>query len=101
MEFLSFFGEQNDDVTTFLQAVKRIALTEGKSRDDDWLTDYVESCLTGPALDWYAQLDKNVQTSWQDLRLALLQKYTARGNVGPPAAPPAQAPPAVPSGQVL
>ncbi|KAG8878787.1 hypothetical protein FRB98_006000, partial [Tulasnella sp. 332] len=92
MEFLSFSGKKTEDETIFLQDVKRLAFTEGRSRDNDWLVDYVETCLTGAALDWYSQLDEKVQMSWKQLRLALLQSFTARGDLAIPA-PPAAAPP--------
>ncbi|KAG8845117.1 hypothetical protein FRB96_002719 [Tulasnella sp. 330] len=93
MEFLSFSGKKSEDVTEFLQNVTRIAFKEGKSRDDNWLADYVESCLTGPALDWYAQLGTDSQRNWTSLRIALLQNYTARRDTSFIPAPPAAAPP--------
>ncbi|KAG8852704.1 hypothetical protein FRB96_008560 [Tulasnella sp. 330] len=86
MEFLSFCGDGGEDATLFLQRVNRIAFAEGKSRDNQWLTDYVAACLTGTALYWYAELDERVQTSWKDLRLAILKQFTIRGDKPDPPA---------------
>ncbi|KAG9027254.1 hypothetical protein FRB95_007971 [Tulasnella sp. JGI-2019a] len=81
MQFLVFSGSQDEDVTAFLQNVKKIAFVEGKSRDSDWLVDYVESCLSGVALDWYDALGEDVQMNWGELRHALLKQFTFRGGV--------------------
>ncbi|KAG8852799.1 hypothetical protein FRB96_008487 [Tulasnella sp. 330] len=94
MEFLSFSGNGEEDVALFLRKVNRIAFSEGKSRDDDWLADYVGACLAGTALDWYTELDESVRRSWGDLRPALLKQFTSRGGRPHPlaAAPPPKNP---------
>ncbi|KAG8983692.1 hypothetical protein FRB93_007089 [Tulasnella sp. JGI-2019a] len=91
MQFLSFSGREDEDVTLFLQNVTRIAFTKGNARDNDWHADYVGTCLSGGALDWYAELDEEVQRSWRDIRLALLKQFSVRGRAPDP--PPAAAPP--------
>ncbi|KAG9027251.1 hypothetical protein FRB95_007968 [Tulasnella sp. JGI-2019a] len=93
MQFLSFSGKMDEDVTAFLQSVQRVAFTEGTSRDNEWLTNYVGSCLTGQALTWYALLDDDVQMSWKDLRLRLLLEFAVRDDITLVPDPPAAAPP--------
>ncbi|KAG8872968.1 hypothetical protein FRB98_009282, partial [Tulasnella sp. 332] len=88
MQFLSFSGDQDEDVTAFLQNVNRIAFTEGRFRDNDWIADYVGACLTGVALDWYARLDEDIERNWRELRIALLQRFMARGDASLAPEPP-------------
>ncbi|KAG9027746.1 hypothetical protein FRB95_007405 [Tulasnella sp. JGI-2019a] len=93
MQFLSFSGREDEDVTAFLQNVNRVAFVEGKTREDDWIADYVGTCVTGIALDWYDELEEDVKRSWKDLRRALLRRFTARVASLVPEPPAARAPP--------
>ncbi|KAG9003604.1 hypothetical protein FRB93_011022 [Tulasnella sp. JGI-2019a] len=86
---LTFQGRGGDDVTIFLQALKRIANAQGRQRDNDWLVDAFEMCLAGPALRWYSLLDDNVQSDFKRLRLAALERFAPVEHVPePPAAAP-------------
>lgn len=60
LEQISFEGRDGEDVTHFLRDVKRVAIAEGQQRDDQWLIDYAESCLAGPALKWFLGLDDDM-----------------------------------------
>lgn len=92
LEQVSFEGTDGEDVTLFLRSVRRVAFAQGLQRDEQWLTDYVESCLAGPALIWHLDLDETVGCSWAALQRALLSRFA----VPPQAAPtPPQAAPAV------
>ncbi|KAG8997585.1 hypothetical protein FRB93_014043 [Tulasnella sp. JGI-2019a] len=82
MQFLSFTGNNHEDVVGFLQNVDRIALTAGTPHDNDWLVDYIVTCLSGPALSWYVHLDENTQRSWKELHPALLQRFTMPERAG-------------------
>ncbi|KAG8867564.1 hypothetical protein FRB97_003221, partial [Tulasnella sp. 331] len=78
IERISFNGNGGEDVTEFLREVKRIALDQGRQRDQEWMIDYVESCLGGSALRWFSKLEEDSLVSWKELRNALLDGF------GPP-----------------
>ncbi|KAG9038536.1 RNA helicase [Tulasnella sp. JGI-2019a] len=86
LEHITFDGKVSEDVTLFLQSVKRIALAQGHQRDNDWMVDYVEACLTGDALEWFSRLDDETLHSWKAVRNAFLERY------GPPIIDPAHVP---------
>lgn len=88
---LNFAGTDSEDVTIFIRDVKRCAIAEGKQRDDEWIIDFVESCLSGVAMRWFTQLDEEWKASWKSLTRAIVDRFDA------PVAPPpasAAAPPA-------
>ncbi|KAG8864516.1 GTP-binding protein [Tulasnella sp. 330] len=89
LERINFDGNSSEDVTVFLQSVKRVAIAQERQRDDDWMVDYVEACLTGEALRWFITLDDSVLGSWRTVRNAFLFKFGAP--VVQPAAAPAPA----------
>lgn len=74
-EQISFDGRHGEDVTDFLRDVKRIALAEGQLHNDQWLIDYAETCLAGPALKWFLDLDDDVLASWRGLQKALIERF--------------------------
>lgn len=75
----------------FLQSVKRVAIVQGRQRDDDWMVDYVEACLTGEALRWFVTLDDFTLGSWRTVRNAFLHQYAAPVVQRAPASAPAAA----------
>ncbi|KAG8878158.1 hypothetical protein FRB97_002752 [Tulasnella sp. 331] len=90
LENITFGGKDTEDVTLFLQNVKRVAFAQGRQRDCDWLADYVETCLTGRALLWHDTLDEKTSSDYKLLRTAMLQYFVAQiptANI--PSAPPA------------
>ncbi|KAG9017363.1 hypothetical protein FRB93_007477 [Tulasnella sp. JGI-2019a] len=87
LELLTFNGTDNEDVTLFVRDVKRVAMAQGRQRDQEWMVDYVESCLGGQAMRWFSQLDVDsddqAPLSWRALRQGLLNRFGA-----PPPPPP-------------
>ncbi|KAG8996662.1 GTP-binding protein [Tulasnella sp. JGI-2019a] len=92
LKSLTFDGTGSEDVTDFLGAVKRVAITQGRQRDDRWIADYVESCLRGDAMKWFSTYESStgaLNVTWSNLRDSLLKQYpcnTPHPNVprGPP-----------------
>lgn len=94
LEALIFRGSPGEDVTDFLGDVKRVAIVQGRQRDEEWMIDYVESCLRGDAMTWFDSLSV---TNWRSLRSLFLQRFAAAATrplaqVGT-YAPPANVPP--------
>lgn len=75
-------------------ASKRVALAEGRQRDEQWLMDYAETCLGGPALSWFLELNDEALRSWKGLQRAMTQRFESVAHVAPPTAPAAWARPA-------
>ncbi|KAG8859738.1 hypothetical protein FRB96_004312 [Tulasnella sp. 330] len=76
IEWISFNGNEGENVTDFLHEVKHIALVQGRQRDEEWMSDYVES--GGNALRWFTNFERDTAGSWTALRKALLDRF------GPP-----------------
>ncbi|KAG8848027.1 hypothetical protein FRB96_001319 [Tulasnella sp. 330] len=98
VENITFEGKGNESVTQFLQRVKQVAFAQGRQRDQEWLADYVETCLSEKALEWYISLDEDTQRNFTRLRIAMVERFRSSTpvNIAPaPAAapPPASAPP--------
>ncbi|KAG8864827.1 hypothetical protein FRB96_003413 [Tulasnella sp. 330] len=88
IEDLIFHGNENENVAAFLQKVKRVAFAQGRQRDQEWLVDYVEACLSDKALLWYTKLDERTWSDFNSLRVAMLEHFATPVNI-PPAAPAA------------
>jgi len=91
LEPLLFGGSPNEDVTDFLRAVKRVAVIQRRQRDDEWMIDYVESCLKGQAMRWFDALPPATVESWSQVRRAFLARFDEplTGAPTPAAATPA------------
>ncbi|KAG9017360.1 hypothetical protein FRB93_007474 [Tulasnella sp. JGI-2019a] len=78
LELTSFSGGDGEDVTIFVRDVKRIAIAQGHQRDQEWIVDYVESCLDGQAMRWFSKQDPDgpIMSSWHTLRQGLLDRFT-------------------------
>lgn len=74
---LVFEGNDRTECEVFVHAVRNQARAAGKSRDNDWIVDFVAACLLGDALHWYEKLDPEVQNDWNRLRKAILSWRTA------------------------
>ncbi|KAG8988886.1 hypothetical protein FRB93_003911 [Tulasnella sp. JGI-2019a] len=95
IERIRFNGTDSEDVTDFVQAVKRVAMDQGRQRDQEWMFDYAESCLGGPAIRWFTQrqAESEALASWDALRYALLNRFEPPSDKYlPHAAPPANLP---------
>lgn len=89
LEEISFDGNESENVSLFLQSVKRVAFAQGRQRDNEWLADYVETCLIDEALEWYDALDEKTQGDFKSLRTAMLQRFGRTSRIANiPSAPP-------------
>lgn len=59
----------------FLQRIRRMALSRGRSRDFEWMADVAASHLSGDASKWFETLEDEVQQDWNLLRKAFARKY--------------------------
>ncbi|KAG8988575.1 hypothetical protein FRB94_000616 [Tulasnella sp. JGI-2019a] len=91
-----FSGDPGEDATIFVNSIQKIAFAQGRQRDNNWQADYAATCLTGPAMRWYCDLEDEERLSWSDLRRALLQRFPP---LPAPTSPPAAPPPAPASSQ--
>ncbi|KAG8989084.1 hypothetical protein FRB94_014682 [Tulasnella sp. JGI-2019a] len=62
LEVLEFRGGPNEDVTRFLAAIKRVAVSQGRHLDDEWTVSYTESCLGGDAMRWFDEIGPDTAT---------------------------------------
>ncbi|KAG8854788.1 hypothetical protein FRB96_007317 [Tulasnella sp. 330] len=93
LQEITFDGNESENVSLFLQNVKRVAFAQGRQRDDEWLADYVETCLIDDALEWYDTLDKDIQRDFSSLRTAMLERFRRSTRIANmPLAPAAAAP---------
>ena len=77
---------------TFVRGVRRKALVDSKDSDDVWTARYAASCLDGPALHWFEDLDDATQDNWKLLRKAILSRWRsgsapANARLTPPTSP--------------
>lgn len=72
---VKFYGRSGEECEAFIREVRKVAFREGKSRDTNWMADFASTCFFGQALRWYEALDLGVRCDWEDLKLALLEKY--------------------------
>lgn len=82
VQLLSFSGAAGEDVTLFLQQIKREAFTRDRHKDIPWLLDYIETALSGPALRWFSINIGNFD-SWDNLRRAFLARFKDSANALP------------------
>ena len=65
----------------FVRAVRKHAVIEKKSRDDEYIADCAMSCFTDDAFYWSENLTKEVQEDWSLLRRALVEEYGSSDRV--------------------
>lgn len=88
---ITFEGKDTEDATLLLQSVKRVAFALDRQRDQEWLADYVETCLAGTALMWYVALDEKTRYDFNSLRIAMIERFSQSIPMCIPRAPPAAA----------
>ncbi|KAG8902755.1 hypothetical protein FRC01_009479, partial [Tulasnella sp. 417] len=81
-------GAPNEFGASFVQSVQKIAFMQNRIKDDEWIAEYASACFMDSAMEWYLGLDKDTRSSWEALRLALVQRYPS------PKPPPKADPPA-------
>ncbi|KAG8925740.1 hypothetical protein FRC01_009763 [Tulasnella sp. 417] len=74
-EPLFFWGNSATECESFVNTVNRYAWKSGKSDDSKWIAHFAMSCLSGKALRWAMQLDRNTRKDWDLLSAALLLEY--------------------------
>ncbi|KAG9006137.1 hypothetical protein FRB94_000962 [Tulasnella sp. JGI-2019a] len=85
LEELEFRGGPNEDVSSFLGAIKRAAVKQGRHLDNEWMISYAESCLRGDAMDWFDEMGTDITSmDWISLRKAFLRRF--RSPLPPPPA---------------
>ncbi|KIO23442.1 hypothetical protein M407DRAFT_27049 [Tulasnella calospora MUT 4182] len=86
-ENFTFNGTEGMAYEEFLQRIRRVAFSQGRSRDPAWMADLAALHFSGAALRWYESLDQDVQHDWDRLRQAVVGKY-GDGNNETTVAPP-------------
>lgn len=74
LEF-EFSGTEGIQYQDFLQHIRRIAFSEGESRNFAWMADLAALHFSGDAFKWYESLDDDTQQDWNLLRKAVAKKY--------------------------
>lgn len=75
-ETVPIFDSVNDTpCETFIRAVRKHALAEGREKDDSWIAHYAAASMDGLALRWYEELEEEDQESWKLLRRAMLRRW--------------------------
>lgn len=75
-EPIFFRGNGATECESFVNKVNRYTWKSGQSDDSKWIAHFAMSCLTGKALRWSMQLDKDTRKDWDLLSAALLLNYT-------------------------
>ncbi|KAG8964272.1 hypothetical protein FRC00_002960 [Tulasnella sp. 408] len=71
-------GGPNESAASLIQSMQRTAFLQNRIEDDRWIAQFASTCFTDLALVWYLGLEKDIQSSWDKLRLALIQQYPVR-----------------------
>ncbi|KAG8949499.1 hypothetical protein FRC00_008110, partial [Tulasnella sp. 408] len=71
----SFNGVDGLTCHEFIQAIRKQAFSEGKSQDSRWMAEIASLQFSGPALEWFEELDDTTQADWGLLKRAILRQY--------------------------
>lgn len=74
---LIFKGIDGAELEAYMLHVRRLALSEGKLRDKEWLLDVVTANLAEGALRWFESLEEEQQNDWMIFKKALYERYPA------------------------
>ncbi|KAG9032124.1 hypothetical protein FS837_002796 [Tulasnella sp. UAMH 9824] len=74
-EQLRFRGQDATECKRFIAALLKLAFTQGKQRDDQWMAEFAASCIEDDALVWWSDLDEEVQGSWNLLKQVMRSEY--------------------------
>lgn len=72
-----FRGIDGAELEAFMLHLRRLALSEGKHRDEDWMLDVVTANLAEGAMRWFETLEDEQQKNWKAFRKALFKEYPA------------------------
>ncbi|KIO19933.1 hypothetical protein M407DRAFT_142937 [Tulasnella calospora MUT 4182] len=70
-----FKGDNWEECTTFIQAIREAAWAEGKLRDPAWMADLASLYFSSRALSWHAKLTPEVHQDWFKLQAALVDRW--------------------------
>ncbi|KAG8960520.1 hypothetical protein FRC00_000144, partial [Tulasnella sp. 408] len=71
----SFRGNNSEECTTFIQAIREAAWAEGKLRDAAWMADLASLYFSSKAMSWHAKLPVEVRQDWFKLEVALVDRW--------------------------
>ncbi|KAG8895025.1 hypothetical protein FRC00_008122, partial [Tulasnella sp. 408] len=71
----SFNGVDGLTCHEFIQAIRKQAFNEGKSQDSRWMAEIASFQFSGPALEWFEELEDATQEDWRLLKRAILRQY--------------------------
>ncbi|KAG8896734.1 hypothetical protein FRC01_011641, partial [Tulasnella sp. 417] len=80
----SFNGVDGLGHQDFLQKIRHEAFKQGKTRDNTWMADLTALHLSGEALTWFETLPDDVQQNWNQLKRAIIQKYSRQNTESAP-----------------
>lgn len=75
-----FTGTGDLDSVRLISRIRRFAVSQGRSRDEEWLVDFTTSCFQGDAFLWHLGLPASTQENWRELVAALVKKYPLKEN---------------------
>lgn len=70
-----FKGDNSEECTAFIQAIREAAWTEGKLRDPAWMADLASLYFSGRAMTWHAKLPLELRQDWFKLEGALVDRW--------------------------
>lgn len=71
----TFEGIDGTECERFIHSLRRRIFEEGRSDDNDWITQFVSTCVVGDALRWHSELSPEIQNDWSLLQKAMLTRY--------------------------
>ncbi|KIO28418.1 hypothetical protein M407DRAFT_22464 [Tulasnella calospora MUT 4182] len=74
-EHIIFTGGSAEEAEDFIFAIKKRAYSKGKSKDNNWITEFVSICFAKKALRWDESLDQETRNDWELLKRAILDEY--------------------------
>lgn len=71
----TFKGINGEECERFILSLRRRAFEQRKGGDNEWITQFVASCVADDALRWHADLAPEIQNDWGLLQKAMLSRY--------------------------
>ncbi|KAG9046989.1 hypothetical protein FS837_003279 [Tulasnella sp. UAMH 9824] len=70
-----FNGNNSEECTAFIRAIREAAWTEGRPRDSAWMADLAALYFSGKAMSWHGKLPLDVRQDWFKLEGALIDRW--------------------------
>lgn len=70
-----FKGNDWEDCTAFIQAIRQAAWAESRLQDPLWMANLASLYFSGRALSWHAKLPLDVRQDWFKLEGALVDRW--------------------------